>query len=223
VAEGLGDAVSPGLRREDLPALKLRPLVGRETWRADIWLVRGPDGPVVVKDYAERGFFLRHVIGPFLVNREIQAYRRLEGIRGIPRFLGRVDRHAFVLEFVDGRTFSARERGRLDGAFFSQMEETVRGMHARGIVHCDLRQRTNVLITPQEEPVILDFAASARLGRGRWSQRFLVPLLSWVDRGGILKMKIRVAPSTLTLQERRSARILRWLGRLWLPSSLRRL
>ncbi|MBI1848829.1 MAG: hypothetical protein HYR85_00645 [Planctomycetes bacterium] len=180
-------------------------------------------GFIVVKDFFERGFVMRNVFGPILIRREARAYRRLEGIEGIPRFLGRLDRHALVLEYIEGRTLSGRERGRLDGAFFAEMDATLRRIHDRGIVHCDLRQKRNVLVTPDDRPIIVDFAASVRFGRGPISRACLVPLLGWIDRGGVLKLRNRVAPECASPRERSLARLVKWLGRLWLPSAVRRL
>jgi serine/threonine protein kinase len=209
--------------RRQIEAQRVRRLVASQRWRADVWLVRVPRGFVVVKDFRERGFLVRQLLGPMLVAREVRAYRRLRGVEGVPRLVGRLDRHALVLEWIDGRPLSGRDRGRLGGEFFDRMEATLRDIHDRGVVHCDLRQRKNVLVAPGDRPVIVDFAASARFGKGVVSRRLLVPLLSWIDRGGLLKLRHRLAPQGSTARERAHVRTAKLLGRLWLPSAMRRL
>ena len=54
---------------------------------------------VVVKDYEPRAPWVRRMLAPFLLRREVRAYRRLEGIAAVPRLLGRVDDLALVFEY----------------------------------------------------------------------------------------------------------------------------
>ena len=158
----------------------------------DVLLVDSTGGPVVVKDFSRRSPFVRRWLGPWLLRREVRAYGRLAGIGAIPRLRGWIDEQAIVLEYRPGELLSRRLSGRLPSGFVARLEEVIDEMHRRGVVHLDLRHRSNVLAGRDGEPVVLDFAsalvfdASTRLGR------LVVRILGRLDRRAIGKWRARL-------------------------------
>src|SRR3989442_13048418 len=69
--------------------------------KADIFIVRSEQGEIVVKDFSAKGPLIRW-IGRFQTARECRAYRALEGVEGVVRWLGRIDAHALALESLEG-------------------------------------------------------------------------------------------------------------------------
>ena len=63
-------------------------------------------------------------------------------------------------------------------------EELLRAMHARGVVHLDVRGTGNVMIRPNGSPGLIDFQASLYTG---WMPGFLRRLLEDFDMSGALK------------------------------------
>jgi len=176
----------PNVARDGLLKPELRPIE-----------IRGI--PALVKDYGRRPFLIRATVGFFSIWREVAIYRILRGLPGIPRFLGQVDGQAFAVERVDGKPVSECRQGRLPDGFLLRLEALVRRMHARGVVHGDLRQRQNVLVGPGGEPFIIDFASSVGFPRG-------FPLLTMAmltDQSGVAKLKAKHAPDTLSSGEKR--------------------
>src|SRR5262249_10134372 len=126
------------LTRDGLAASRRRIHDGRNRTKAVIDRVDAPSGSFVVKDVAPRPFWVRSLLGPWQLRREVRAYLRLAGLDGIPRLVGVVDRQAFALEYVEARPLSDLMRGSMDGAFFDRLEALVAAMHARGVAHGDL-------------------------------------------------------------------------------------
>jgi hypothetical protein len=86
-------------------------------------------------------------------------------------------------------------------------------MHARGVIHLDLRQRRNILCSPGGQPKVLDFEAALVCDPARVTGRIALHWGRKLDRLAILKHKLRHAPSSLTPHERRLAgffRVARW-------------
>ena len=190
-----GTTGPPGLRlnRDELAGRRRRLHDGRNRTKAVIDLVESPAGSFVIKDVASRPFWVRALLGPWQLRREIRAYRRLAGLPGIPRFVGVVDRQAIVLEFVDGRPLQATARASIEASFFDRLADLVRAVHARGVAHGDLHHG-DVLVGPGGRPFLVDFSTSWIAGSGSWwPARRVFGQMCRADLRSIAKLRRRYA------------------------------
>lgn len=160
----------------------------------DVLLVEAGDGWVVVKDFGPRSPWVRRWLGPWLLRREVRAYGRLSGMASVPRCLGWLDRSAIVLEHRPGRPLSRSLAGRVAPDFLPRLETVVETMHRRGVVHLDLRHRSNVLADAEGQPIVLDFASALFFDPERTLGRLAVRLLGAIDRRAIAKWRVRLDP-----------------------------
>jgi hypothetical protein len=163
--------------------LTLKPAAGLS---AAVLLVETPAGRAVVKDWAGGGR-LRRLLGPRLARREARIYAALADHPCVPRYLGRVDRHAFAVEHRPGRRISRRHPQVFSPAFAAALEQAVRGLHARGVAHLDLRHRSNVRADLEGRPVLIDFGASLRVRPGGLAARWLLPWAARLDLRALRK------------------------------------
>jgi tRNA A-37 threonylcarbamoyl transferase component Bud32 len=184
------------LTRETLSELSVSRF--QSGWRSkpDVLLVQVGERSLVVKDFAPRGWLVRNTIGRWATAREVRAYRALDGLRCVPRFLGCIDSLAFAVEHRPGHRMSRRLASSLPPGFVAELEQAVASMHERGVVHLDLRHRTNVLADPQGHPVLIDFASAICLRRDGWLGRTLLPLLAAIDRAAVAKWRERLEPQS---------------------------
>jgi len=169
---------------------------------------------LMVKDVRRKNFFLRWTLGLWLIRKEWRIYSRLAGMKGVPQPVGRVDRFAFAMEFIPGR--SIRRGEPLPPSFFSDLEGVVREVHRKGVVHMDLRHKGNILISEKGEPFLIDFNSSFAFRENGFLRHCLFPLLRWVDYGGLLKLKKRISPSSMTPEEVALLKRFDRLRRLWI-------
>lgn len=160
----------------------------------DVLLVDAAAGRVVVKDFAPRAGWFRATLGRWLTGREAAAYRALAGLPAVPRYLGRIDALAFAVEYRPGRRLSRRLAAELPPGFLPALDAAVRAMHARGVVHLDLRHRGNVLVDASGEPVLIDFASALRLRPEGRLARALLPALARIDLAALAKWRQRLSP-----------------------------
>jgi hypothetical protein len=186
-------APKPGLTRADLAQRRLVRLERGGRFSADVWLVEAERGPVVVKDFAERGAFVRAVLGPWFVSHESRIYRQLGSHPAVPRWLGRIDRLAFAVEHRGGVRISRRQPWTFSPDFGRRLEACVRELHAQGVVHLDLRHRSNVRAGLDGAPVLIDFASAIGFRPGSFAARRLLPLLGIADRAAVAKWRRRIA------------------------------
>jgi hypothetical protein len=166
--------------------------------KPDVLRFELPAGSVVVKDFAARAPWLRATLGRWLIARELRAYRALAGHPNVPRLIARIDAHAFALEHRPGRRLSRRRAAELAPDFLKQLEAAVHGLHARGVVHLDLRHRSNVLADADGAPVLIDFASAVCLAPNRWPQRWLLRAFPRIDEAALAKWRTKFGPALAT-------------------------
>ena len=198
----------------------------REDLKRSICLVKGRAGKpdlnqvevegrsLMVKDVRKKYFLLRWTLGLWLIHKEWKIYSRLTGMKGVPQPVERIDRFAFAMEFIPGRSILRGDP--LPSSFFSDLERVLEEVHGRGVVHLDLRHKGNILVSEKGEPFLIDFNSSFAFKEKGSLRRYLFPLLRWVDYGGLLKLKERISPSLMTPEELAFLKRFDRLRRLWI-------
>lgn len=145
----------------DLPAASCGVLRKASNTRPTIWIVEKDGVRAVVKDFSGNRFLFRNIVGRFLIWREAKAYRKLRGIKGVPKFYGVMDGIALAVEEIPGRSLENLEKEmHLPHTFFESMGTLVNAFHQRGLAHCDLKRAPNTLLGDDGMPYIVDWAAS---------------------------------------------------------------
>lgn len=192
------------INRKNLHERSIRSLRRAKPWQPDILLVQGNSGLMVVKDYRYRSFLYRVAIGLISVWNEARMYRRLQGLTGIPKYFGHLDRYAFAIEYIPGQMASQLRKGEIPADFFRKLEGIISAVHARGIVLCDMRNKKNVIVTETFDPYIIDLCTAFHSG-SRWNfpRRFLFRIFYQDDLMGIAKLKSLLFPQLLSSDEER--------------------
>lgn len=125
----------------------------------------------------------------YALRREYKAYCQLEGLPGLPVCHGLFRRRYLALQYIEARTL--RDSRPADPEhFFARLLEIIRAMHERGIAHCDLKRKHNILIAPGDEPCVIDLGSTLVRRPGRWriSQR-LFDYMCRIDYNAWVKLK----------------------------------
>ncbi len=188
------------VKREDLhPLRNIYPGKGTQ---ATIWLTKINEQLVAVKDYHLRRFLFKLLFGRWLIAREFKMYKKLQGIKGIPNVYNLLDKDAFILEYVEGYDCSNFTKGSLPEEFFTHLRNLIDKIHAYGVVHCDLKKRTNIIVTDGYQPYLIDFAASFTKGRRfNFIQNWFYKQFYQDDLNAIAKLKKKLSPHLLTQEE----------------------
>jgi hypothetical protein len=185
----------PAISREDLGGHTTAVLNRGNLRNPDVLLVEFGGRRFVVKDFSPRGFWVRATIGRWITAREIRALRALDGLSAVPRLLGSVDALAFAVEYRPGRRMSRKLAGEVPPEFLGRLETALREMHGRGVVHLDLRHRSNVMVDEGGAPILIDFGSALTFRPGGVLARWLLPLLGRIDLAAVEKWRSRLSPS----------------------------
>jgi predicted Ser/Thr protein kinase len=112
---------------------------------------------LIVKSAMGRG--LARSVRQRTLLREYEAYKRMEGLQGVPRCFGLVGGRYLVLEFIRATpyreaTWTDRDR------WFRELFDVVRSFHGRGVSHGDLKSKSNILVTHDQKPCVIDFGTA---------------------------------------------------------------
>ena len=118
---------------------------------------RGEGEDLIVKSAMGRGAL--RLLRQRTLLREYEAYRRMEGVTGIPRCHGLVAGRYLVLEFIRGTPFRQAQWQDRD-RWFAEFLAVLQAIHARGVSHGDLKSKTNILVTEDEKPCVIDFGTA---------------------------------------------------------------
>jgi serine/threonine protein kinase len=185
-----------------------------QKWKPAIWTLTAEDRPVVIKDVRHTTPLFRYTLGRMGIRREERIYRRLTGMPFVPRYLGRLDKDAIILERIEATPIQRFRGEEIDPAFFDQLQDCVADLHKRGVVHMDLRHRSNLLVGRDGKPKIIDFEAAFYFGTNFLARWLLVPLLAPVDRSAVTKYRLRYKTGVTPHQARRH-RVFGWFRKLW--------
>jgi len=113
---------------------------------------------------------------------------------------GRACPTAVAHRYIDGRPLVKGQA--VHDQFFTQLKETLRAIHDRGMAYLDLNKRENIIVDEQGDPHLIDFQVHFRLSR-RWPgssrpMRALLRSLQRADDYHLLKHHRELRPDQLT-------------------------
>ena len=118
---------------------------------------RGNGLDLVVKTAMGRGLVLK--VRQKTLLREFEAYRRMNGLRGVPECYGLLGGRYLLIEFIRGTPY--RQANWTDRAnWFRDFLEILQSIHQRGVSHGDLKSKSNILVTDDEKPCVIDFGTA---------------------------------------------------------------
>lgn len=118
---------------------------------------RGNGLNLVVKTAMGRGLVLK--VRQKTLLREFEAYRRMDGLRGVPECYGLLGGRYLLIEFIRGTPY--RQANWTDRAnWFRDFLEILQSIHQRGVSHGDLKSKSNILVTDDEKPCVIDFGTA---------------------------------------------------------------
>ncbi len=194
------------LTYEEATANVERVLIKGRFTKADVFITQSGGRRYVVKDFSQKGWWERNVIGRIIIGREARAYAALAGIDGIPARFKRLSSFSFAVEYLDGENLGTVGRGEIGPDVIRQFERIVNDLHERGWVHLDLHRRTNILLM-NGKVFVVDLASALHAGGIPLLGRCLTGLIGLADRLSLIKMKTIFAPDSLTTGEQRWLRL----------------
>jgi hypothetical protein len=179
-----------------------RVIVQGRSFKADVFISRADGQRFVVKDFGNKGFWERNIVGRVVIGRELRAYTALAGVDGLPSRYKRLTPFSLAIEYLEGRDLGGVERGEIGPGVLCQFEQIVEDLHERGWVHLDLQRRSNILLV-NGKVFVVDLASAFRPGGVPLVGRYLTGLLGLADRISLIKLKSIYAPELLTAKERK--------------------
>ncbi len=184
--------------------------------KANVSLVEFDGKKFVLKEVSTMPWLLRITLGRWLIFREVLVYKRLDGLEGIPKLVARVGKDAILLSFEEGMPLRKETKPHIPSGFFEKLENLVKAIHERGVVHLDLGQRKNILVRKDGNPVILDFGSAVGGSLPRPIGKVLVKIFGWIDRRGLLMQRFRYGDGLMDEEHLKALRRANLIRKFWI-------
>ena len=166
---------------------------------------------IVVKIYRAQGFcgLPMEWLGRFSRDHEKAIYAALEGVAGVPRWVGCVGPTGLAIEYIEAVPLDHLDKP--PAGYFDRMRQILDAVHARGVAYVDANKLSNMLAADDDSPYLIDFQiAVRRRDDWPWPMRSIaariVRYLQGKDIYHLCKHKRRLAPDELTDEEERISR-----------------
>jgi len=192
--------------REDL-----RQFLNDEQRRESALLSSGYQGSAYLYESGPTKLVIKQAAGGLLtgwfhrlmLRREAHVYHLLGDLPGVPHSPGMLDDTYLLLEFIDGESMKEARHGLSDPpAFYDRLREIISSFHALGIAHGDLKRKDNVLVTPDECPVVIDFGTAVTRDRSLFD-RLVFRLVRRFDYNAWIKNKYDGDYAAITAEDLR--------------------
>ena len=136
------------------------------------------------------------------LQREYRAYERLAGLAGIPACYGMVAGRYLALEYVRGTPYRDAQIEDREH-WFNELLATLQAVHARGVAHGDLKNKSNLLSTDEGRPCLIDFGTTVlrKDGFAPVNHR-LFSLFCQLDLNAYVKHRVQGRFSDMTAADR---------------------
>jgi hypothetical protein len=161
---------------------------------------------IVVKFARRQGFCGLPLKGcaEWLTAREEAIYKLLRGIDGVPSLLGRTASNALAIEYIDASPLDHLTE--IPAGLFDRIAKILHDIHARGVAYCDANKRSNILVTDDGKPFLVDYQIAISR-KDHWYSPLreimaaLVEYLAGRDMYHLYKHKRRLAADELRPEE----------------------
>lgn len=181
---------------------------------ADLYQFKRGQKVWVVKDFSCCAPAIKKNWGRFLAQREYMVLKKLKGIAGIPADPFLLDAHAVCYRFQPGTTLKDTSPELISDDFFFQLEALVKRMHGHDMVHLDIRNHRNILVTDKGRPALLDFQSSLNLKN---TPVALHKIMKDIDLSGVYKNWRKKKPGSLDSTRQAHLESLNRIRFLWFP------
>lgn len=128
-----------------------------EGYQGALYLFHENDMHLLIK--VAKGNFLTRPVHEFMLRKERNVYRAMQGLDGVPKCYGMLNNKYLVLEFIAGTPIRHAEI--TDRAFFfNELLALIRTLHARGVAHGDMKKQDNLLVVDGKHPCLIDFGVA---------------------------------------------------------------
>ena len=171
--------------------------------RPDVLLIDIDGQRAVLKDHGSTDKPFATLLGPILNWRECKALSKLDTLECVPNLLHAPDRRSFLMTYHKSEQITRLENIQPNWPdFFEELSLAINRMHQAGVSHNDLRNASNILITSDGKPILVDLVGCFCQGSS-WNlpKQWVFDKFRQVDLSAITKLKTQVAPELITEQD----------------------
>lgn len=149
------------------------------------------------------GNLLTRPVNLALLRHEYRVYQQLQGMQAVPTCYGMARNQYLVIEFIKGHTIR-QSRPDTDDEYYVKLFDAINEMHQRKVAHFDLKRKENLLVSENNEPIIIDFGVSVIRKEGfHWLNQALYKMAKQFDFNAWARHKYNKDMSRISSEDRK--------------------
>lgn len=155
-----------------------------EYLNAAVFRYRDNEYDFTIKDFSDSPWFLKGTIGKLFIKREGKALKALSDNPSITKNVIFLSEYTIAFNFIKGKPLRKLPDKSIPEKYFIKLEENIKKMHRRDIVHLDLRNLGNIIMGEDGLPYIIDFQSHISV---KYFPKKIKDILKGADITGVYK------------------------------------
>ena len=184
-----------------------------EYLNASVFRYRDGEYDFTIKDFSESPWFLKNTIGRVFVKREAKALKSLSDNPSITKNVIFLSKYTLAFNFIKGKPLRKLPDRSIPREYFLKLEENIKKMHRRDIVHLDLRNLGNIILGEDGLPYIIDFQSYISV---KYLPKKLKDILKGADLTGVYKCWRRKCSEPLDKEREKYFKEFNKIRKVWI-------
>lgn len=112
---------------------------------------------ITIKDFSGSPWIVRNTFGRFFIKTEGKSMLSLNGNPSVSSHVKFLSPYTVAFSFIRGKALKQCPEHSISKEFFINLENNIKEMHKKDIVHLDLRNLGNIIMGKDGYPYIIDF------------------------------------------------------------------
>lgn len=147
-------------------------------------------------------------LAEILCNHEVKVLERVRGVNGVQQLVEQDSRTSFISKYEPG--VALRYSKNIPRDYFEKLSAILRNIHERGVADIDFAHSTDLLVSEEGNPIVIDLASALIYDKNKMSSFIKKPLFDYIcklNKKYIIRRKLRFLPELSSRKDEQESKL----------------